>query len=155
MINKILDGITNALYQEFGKCFHIYTENMEQGVQEPCFFVSCVSPTDERWLGNRRKLTNKFSIQYLPYTDEPKRECNAVRDRLTVALEYIRIPEGDLIEGTKFSSEMTNGFLTTFVNYDCFANRIVDQDPYMEEMTMKGGLKNGKNRKESKKGIRA
>lgn len=146
MINKILDGITNALYREFGDRFRIYTEDREQGVQEPCFFVSCVNPADERWLGNRRKLANKFSIQYLPCTDEPKRECNAVRDRLTVALEYIRTSEGDLIEGTKFSSEMTNGFLTVFVNYDCFANRIVESDPYMEEMIMTGGLKNGSSR---------
>lgn len=142
MINKIMDGITRALYEEFGDKFRIYTEDSEQGMEEPCFFVSCISPTDERWLGDRRKLTNKFSIQYFPYTDEPKRECNAIRDRLTIALEYIDTTDGK-IEGTSFSSEMTNGFLTTFVNYNCFAYRIVERDPVMEEMSMKGGLKNG------------
>lgn len=145
MINKIMDGITNALFEEFGERFRIYTENMEQDVQTPCFIVRCVLPTDERWLGNRWKLTNKFSVQYLPYSDEPLRECNIIRERLTVALEYIGTPDGK-IEGTRFSSEMTNGFLTTFVNYDCFAYRITEKSPKMEELIVKGGLKNGRNK---------
>lgn len=147
MINKIMDGITNALFGEFGARFRVYTEDVTQGVSPPCFIVRCVLPTDERWLGNRRKLTNKFSVQYLPYSDEHRRECNAIRDRLTSALEYIEIPEGK-IEGTRFSSEMTNGFLTVFVNYDCFAYRITDKIPKMKDLTVKGGVKgNGRNEK--------
>ncbi len=66
MTNKILDGITNALYTEFGSKYSIYTEDRQQGTEKPCFFVSCVSGSDERWLGSRRKLENKFTVQYFP-----------------------------------------------------------------------------------------
>ncbi|MCI8363397.1 MAG: hypothetical protein HFG34_00355 [Eubacterium sp.] len=147
MVNKILDGITNALYEEFGSKFFIYTEDRQQGVQEPCFFVSCISNTDERWFGNRRKLENRFAVQYLPGTDEPKRECNEIGSRIMSVLEYIKNATGDLMEGTKFSSELTNGFLTVFVNYDCYTERIT-QEQRMEKLNVEGGLRDG-NRKNS------
>ena len=91
MVNKLVDGITRAIHYQFGQEYHIYTENKEQEMKEPCFFVSCVSTDDKRVLGNRYKLTNKFCIQYFPCSDEPKRECNTIRDALVMALEYIEV----------------------------------------------------------------
>ena len=64
MTNKILDGITNALYAKFGSKYSIYTEDRQQGTEKPCFFVSCVSGSDERRLGGRRKLENKLLFIY-------------------------------------------------------------------------------------------
>lgn len=143
MTNKILDGITNALYTEFGSKYSIYTEDRQQGTEKPCFFVSCVSGSDERCLGSRRKLENKFTVQYFPCTDEPERECNGIKDRLVSALEYIKNADGDLMEGTKISSEPTDGFLTMFVNYDCYAVQAVQGEPRMEKLNVEGGLKDG------------
>ncbi len=137
MTNKILDGITNALYAKFGSKYSIYTEDRQQGTEKPCFFVSCVSGSDERRLGGRRKLENKFTVQYFPCTDEPERECNVS------ALEYIKNADGDLMEGTKISSEPTDGFLTMFVNYDCYAVQAVQGEPRMEKLNVEGGLKDG------------
>ena len=140
MTNKILDGITNALYAKFGSKYSIYTEDRQQGTEKPCFFVSCVS---ERRLGGRRKLENKFTVQYFPCTDEPERECNEIKGRLVSALEYIKNADGDLMEGTKISSEPTDGFLTMFVNYDCYAVQAVQGEPRMEKLNVEGGLKDG------------
>ena len=38
MINGILDGITAKLHKVFG--FTIYTDHIEQGFTEPCFYVT-------------------------------------------------------------------------------------------------------------------
>lgn len=144
MVNKLVDGITRAIHHQFGQEYHIYTENKEQEMKEPCFFVSCVSPDDKRVLGNRYKLTNKFCIQYFPCSDEPKRECNTIRDALVMALEYIEVEKEGLVEGTQFSAEYTNDFLTVFVNYDFYVYRKTDKEQKMEELKMKGGLASGR-----------
>ncbi len=59
------------------------------------------------------------------------------------ALEYIKNADGDLMEGTKISSEPTDGFLTMFVNYDCYAVQAVQGEPRMEKLNVEGGLKDG------------
>ena len=144
MVNKLVDGITRAIYHQFGQEYHIYTENKVQEMKDPCFFVSCVSPDDKRVIGNRYKLTNKFCIQYFPCSDEPKRECNTIRDALVMALEYIEVEKEGLVEGTHFSAEYTNDFLTVFVNYDFYVYRKTDKEQKMEELNMKGGLASGR-----------
>jgi len=40
MINSIIEAISIALNAEFGDDFTTYTEKEEQGLKEPCFFIS-------------------------------------------------------------------------------------------------------------------
>lgn len=141
MINRIIDGITAALVQEFGESYKIYTESTEQGMETPCFFVDCISQKAEREQGSRWKCSNEFSIQYHPVTEEPKRECNTVRERLFAVLEYVETADGKL-EGTKLSSEEADGSLKTLIHYDCYVYRKAEEVISMEELEMKGGLKN-------------
>lgn len=140
MINKIIDGIITALISEFGEDYTVYTENREQGMQSPCFFVECNSLKAERGLSSRWKLATQFSIQYRPHTDQPKRECNAIRERLLWALAYIGTQE-EMFEGTAFSMEEKNEVLTTTVHYDCVVYRKTDVTR-MGELEMKGGIRN-------------
>ena len=50
MINKIIDGISVAINAEFGDDYEIYTESVEQGLNEPCFSILCLNPTNEQFL---------------------------------------------------------------------------------------------------------
>lgn len=40
MVNGIIGGIAAAISNEFGDDYTIYTEEIEQGFNEPCFFIS-------------------------------------------------------------------------------------------------------------------
>ena len=40
MINDILKGVAEAVKNEFGDEYGIYTNTAEQGLNEPCFFIS-------------------------------------------------------------------------------------------------------------------
>ena len=40
MINKIIDGICAVINLEFGDEYEIYTESIEQGLEEPCFLLT-------------------------------------------------------------------------------------------------------------------
>ena len=43
MINEIIDGISVAINTEFGDDYEIYTESIEQGLEEPCFSILCLN----------------------------------------------------------------------------------------------------------------
>ena len=45
MINSIIEAISIALNAEFGDDYTTYTEEQEQGLKEPCFFISTLEPT--------------------------------------------------------------------------------------------------------------
>lgn len=120
MIKAITDGISAALYAEFGDAYAIYTEEVEQGLQEPCFFLSCIEPTCREFFGKRYFRENPFCIQYFPADKSGEREeCNEVSERLFSALEYITVT-GDLLRGTRMHTAFSDGVLSFFVNYDLF-----------------------------------
>jgi len=126
MINSIIDAISIALNAEFGDDYNIYTESIEQGLKEPCFFVQCINPTSERFLGNRYKRTNQFCIQYFPSSEDKYNECMDVTDRLFFSLDVIGDNEW---LATKMNSEVVDDVLNFFVNYDGFVYRIKEQIP--------------------------
>lgn len=126
MINSIIDAISIALNAEFGNDYNIYTESIEQGLKEPCFFVQCINPTSERFLGNRYKKTNQFCIQYFPSSEDKYNECMDVTDRLFFSLDMIGDNEW---LATKMNSEVVDDVLNFFVNYDGFVYRIKEQIP--------------------------
>lgn len=141
MINSIIESIGVSLNAEFGDEYIIYTESIEQGLSESCFFLFCINPTSRVFLKNRYFRENQFCIQYFPDDkDRAKEECNAVAERLFLCLEYITVT-GDLVRGTKMKYEIIDGVLNFFVNYDLFVYKVVTPDvmeEISENVTMKG-----------------
>lgn len=135
MINAIIKGIGIELNAEFGDDYAIYAESVEQGLEEPCFFISCINPTSRVFLGNRYFKTNQMCIQYFPTgSGRKKAECNAVSERLFNCLEYISVSE-DLVRGTKMTAETADGVLNFFVNYDLFVRKAADDEEALEEIS--------------------
>lgn len=136
MVNSIIEAIAVALNGEFGDDCKIYTEENKQGFTEPCFFISCINPTNDLFLGRRYFRKNQFVIQYFPVNEqEERRECNSVADRLYVCLEWVDV-KGRLAMGTKMYYEIVDGVLSFFVNYDCFAYK-KKETPIMEDLVIK------------------
>ncbi|SES68624.1 phage tail terminator family protein [[Clostridium] polysaccharolyticum] len=134
MINEIIQGIVNALDANFNKnsdVYDIYTEEIKQGLQEPCFFIQCINPSSNLFRDNRYKSTNQFCIQYFPADKLHKqRECNSVSEELNSILEYITV-SGNLIRGSNTHSEFAGDVLSYFVDYNCFTVKQVQQSPSM------------------------
>ncbi len=136
MINTIIQTVSITLDAEFTeKQYEMHMEEVKQDLVEPCFFIACLNPTTELFLGKRYFRQNKFVIQYFPESKENlQNECNAVAERMTWCLEYITIPgETKPIRGTKMNYEIIDGVLNFFVNYDCFVYR-VEQNEVMETL---------------------
>ena len=143
MINSIVEAISCSLNKEFGDDYEIHNEEIKQGLKEPCFFIACLNPNNNLFLGKRYERTNQFCIQYFPETNEKQRECNGVAERMLQCLEYITIyGEDKPIMGTKMKYEVVDGVLNFFVNYDFFTVKTEDQTP-METMTASTDVKEG------------
>ena len=141
MINSIIESISIALNAEFGDEYTTYTESVEQGLNEPCFFVSCINPANRIFLGNRYFRRNQFCLQYFPADeDQAREECNAVAERLFSCLEYITVT-GNLVRGTNMNYEVTDGVLSFFVNYDLFVYKATASgamEELSQDVTVKG-----------------
>ena len=118
-IQNLIDAIAEALFQRFGSEYEIYTEKVEQGLQEPCFMIRCVSPTKNLYLGTVYKRTNQFVIQYIPSSTDAYEECVSVMEKLFDCLENV-ILSGKPIHGMELQGEITDGILNFKVNYDGF-----------------------------------
>lgn len=141
MIQKITEGISKALYEEFGDGYTIYAEEARQDMKEPCFFILCVVPTHELFLGRRYYEEHRFCIHYMPSDKNSYRqECHVVADRLNYCLERIDV-DGSL-RGTKMSHEISDGVLLFFVKYNIFVYKLTDPS-YME--TLKVDMKEKEN----------
>ena len=125
-IKNLIDAIAEALFQEFGSDYEIYTEKVEQGLTEPCFLIRCLNPTKNLFLGRCYKRTNQFSVQYIPSTQEAHEECNNVMERLFECLEFVML-SGKPLHGRELQGQVTDGILTFTVNYDGFVLKEKEQ----------------------------
>ena len=140
MITKIIDGISEAIYQEFGDGYDIYTESIEQGLEEPCFSILCLNPTSDQFLGMRYFRMNQFMIQYFPSTKDKRGECHTVTERLFDCLETIMV-FGDLSRGTRMGGEVVDDVLNFRVNFDMFVYKIEPDEVRMETHSVNTGVR--------------
>ena len=118
-IKDLIDAIAEALFQEFGSDYEIYTEKVEQGLNGRCFLIRCLNPTKNVFLGQCYKRTNQFSVQYIPSTTEANDECFSVLERLFECLKDVTLFDKP-IHGMDMGGNVTEGILTFTVNYDGF-----------------------------------
>ena len=96
--------------------YNIYTEEVEQGFCEPCFFIQCLSQSEKDKLSERFLAQHSFVISYFP--KKGNAECWQVQKKLQYLLYYITLEEGSLLRGTNRKGNITEGVLQFFVNYD-------------------------------------
>ena len=134
MINKILDAISNALNEEFGDEYEIYSEDIKQDFKEPCFFIICLNPSEQDFLGNRYLRKYLFDIQYFPKNKKNlNSELYSIQERLFNCMEYIDMGE-DLIRGLKMRGEIIDKTLHFFIDYNVFVIKKGPQDEFMENI---------------------
>lgn len=124
-IQNIIDGIAEALHQEFDVEYEIHTDKIEQGLNAKSFIIRCLNPTVNQHLGVMYLRTNQFSVQYVPSEMEPIADCLSTMERLFHCLEDIVV--GDrIIHGTELHGAVEDELLTFTVNYDAFVRKEPD-----------------------------
>ena len=142
MLNDIVDGISIKLNSVFGDGYEIYTENVEQGLEEPCFFIKSLTVINKNLLGKRKQRTYPFMITYFPLNGNE--EMMEVSEKMLDELEYITLLNGDILRGFSLEAEIVDDVLHVSVNYIVFINDLSTEEA-MESVTADVGLKGVQN----------
>lgn len=148
MLNKIITGISQALDAEFNsenEEYIIHTENVEQGLEEPCFFIFSLNPSSKQLVGNRYERKYPFDIHFFPSTElvdgvsTINNQINEVTERLFTALEYITV-DNSLVRGTSMNVEIVDNVLHFFINFNMIVKKETDPIETMGSLTIKQKL---------------
>lgn len=117
MVSDLINGISNALYNNF-EGVDIYSESIEQGFSEPCFFVVTLNSSETPLLGVRALRSVDFNVQYFPSNKHAENaEIEAVAAKLYGVLRRITLLNGDSVNGMNLHHETQDGVLHFFVKY--------------------------------------
>lgn len=126
MIDLIISGISNALFEVFG--YENHADKIPQDLETPCFFIQCLEPKIKKRISTRYLRTNHFVIQYFPKSeDDGNMECNNVGERMFECLEVINA-DGFFLRGTEMRFEVKDGVLYFFVDYNSFIRKVIQKE---------------------------
>lgn len=128
---KLIQAIAKGIDGVFEDC-EIYEDEIEQGLNEPCFLIAEIDNSMELVLGSRYKESHSFDIHYFP-KENFVREMHQVSDVLFEILEYIDTGEG-LLRGSNLRSNIQDGVLHFFVDYEFFVMKNRKREAPMEEL---------------------
>lgn len=142
MIQEIIEGVAQALYHTFGDEYKIYENDVEQGLQEPCFFLGVLQPSLSPLPGGRFLSLNPLDVQYFPASRRDNQTLLHVAEQLLTCLDLITLPDGARARGTERSYAITDNVLHFLVTYPVTLRRPKEETPMQEvqvEATMKKG----------------
>ncbi len=139
MINDIINKMGKSINEEFGEDYTIYSENMPQDFNTPCFFIECIKYSREKALsrGTRFLVSTVFRVTYFSYEENlnQNEDIYEISDRVFDSIEYIDGYSGDGIK-----AEFSDGILAVTVNYDFQAVKENEKN-YMNNLKQKGGVR--------------
>lgn len=123
--------------------YDIYGEEIEQGFQEPCFFVQQLNKPRKKEIQSYQD-TVSFDIQYFldEYEEDINEKYNVMGDKLFEILEYIAINENKKIRGSQMSYEIQDKVLHFYVTYIYYL-QMVDNKEKMKSLDVKESVKDG------------
>ena len=130
--NDIIDGVSIKLNELFGDKYTIYTNNVKQGLQFPCFFIGTLPSNKKKLIGNRYENELNLVIHSM-LEKENLEEFNNISDKL-YELEYITLLNGDILKGYEMKTEVSDGVLLFFITYKFFTYKEITKTNDMEEI---------------------
>lgn len=140
MENKIITGISQKLFETFGSDYTIYTENVEQYLNPPCFCIELLQSSLKQIVSNHYRLENLFDIHFFTNVNEVKNEFSRIADILYDALEYISV-DNDLVRGLGMHYEIVDDVLHFFVSYNLILIKTIEPEEKMETLKTRGEIK--------------
>lgn len=115
IIDELTDALSVALDKYFNGC-RVYTPEVEQKLEEPCFMITLVGAEKQPLLGARANLIYNFDVIYFPKSKEHT-EMFGAADKMLAALKRITTLDGTQVNGWRQSYEVTDDALHFFVTY--------------------------------------
>lgn len=135
MVSDIVDGISNAIYANF-QGVTVYSEKIEQGLVEPCFFIMPLNPSETPLIGDRAYRTVPIDVHYFPISkSEPNKEMEQTASKLYGVLRRLQLLDGNSLNGMNLHHEIEGGVLHFFVEYKPIIIYVSEPDAMQENLT--------------------
>lgn len=138
MEEDIVKGIAIAINKSFGD-IPIYIDKVEQGLQQPCFFIMLLEGAETRLLGNRAKANVSLDVHYFP--KQGTSECREVASTLYSALRQITLVNGNMLNCMYSHYEIKEEVLHFFVEYRPIIKYSTEKIDSMNILNSEIGLK--------------
>lgn len=128
MITSVVNAVTKQLGTTFGNTYRYYVENIEQGVETPCFHVA---PRITLMRSRSPILYDRTIPIVVHYFSDSKtdsnKDCYSMGERVTECLEYL--PFGDtILRGEDISWQLVDDVLQVFITYRFITKKPVERD---------------------------
>lgn len=118
---ELIQSVANRLHETFGEEISIYTENQEQGVILPCFFVRLNKSEWIRRFNDFFFLNNQVSIIYMSETQDLF-ELEKVQFQMLSQLERIELPNAG-VTADEISATIQEKNIVVTVQYNIFVEK--------------------------------
>lgn len=140
MITEIIQGIAAKLNETFGEDAIVYMDDVDQGLQPPCFHVRLVSQTPKRFPACRIRYLQPFNVLYFPKENRDSGKLYSVMEKMIGTLPVIDVSGIGLLRGSDIEAQITDGVVNVLVNYNLDV-RILPELPYMEDLHIEEDVK--------------
>lgn len=132
MVNKILTAVTKQLGTTFGTTYRYYVENVEQGLQKPCFTVDMLVPLQRSRSPILYDRTMPLVIHYFSGSEKDlKKDCYSMAEQAVECLEYLPC-EATTLRGEDISWQIVDDVLQIFVTYKFITKKVTEEEPTLE-----------------------
>ena len=131
----VIDAITLALRVEYPEAV-ILDDAAAQGITPGAFIVTLVSAGQRQITGPRYRRGPLFDVKY--FSADSEEECRGVADNLSMALDTVMTPGGDLLHGTGMTWHIEDYVLHFTVSYNHNVRRGQEQS-FMETLNIQNG----------------
>ncbi len=116
MINKIINAIADGINDSF-KNIKIYTEEVKQGFERPCFSIICTDIDSGIYLGKRHRMKANIEIHY--YNDKKRENYNNVMLEVFNVIEKLNV-DNFPIRAIKMTVKKSDTYCIFNASYDFF-----------------------------------
>lgn len=136
MVNEMLKGISNQLYDTFGTDYKYYVENVEQKLTKPCFTIDSIIPLQRSRSRVLYDRTIPVVVHYFTGDKEnTKKDCYEKAELIVEALEFVPF-HGSLLRGENISWQIIDDVLQVFVTYKFITRKIISNEDNMDVLEM-------------------
>lgn len=132
MVNSILNAVTKQLGTTFGEGYRYYVENVEQGLQQPCFTIDTLNPIQRSKSPVLYDRTMPLVIHYFSDSaTNAKQDCYEMAESAIECLEYLPF-KNTLLRGENISWQIVDDVLQIFITYRFTTVKAVEEATNME-----------------------
>lgn len=140
MINDVILGIVQALYNEFGEDFKIYINNINQDIELPCFKIELINTIRQPKLDTSFIQNIYYDINYIAENGNDIIQLNDISERLFNCLEQIKMRD-IYVRGENMSTTIVDEILHFQVSYNPYVYKVKEKDVLMLSLEQKRGVK--------------